>query len=44
MGLFENHELRQLTQYEGDNVNSSIAIKEIEFVIQTPKKETSGPR
>jgi len=42
--FLKKHLLPQATQYETDNVDSPISIKEIEFVILNhPKKEFPGP-
>ena len=36
--------LAKFTQGKTDNLNSSILIKEVEFVYKTPPKEKSRPR
>ena len=39
--FLEKHELAQLIQYEIDNLNGSMTIKEIEFVIYKLSKKKS---
>lgn len=42
--FLENHKTTTLTQYEIDNLNSPIIIREIEFIVEElPKKKSPRP-